>query len=672
MQLHHRLFILSLLIIIILLASFTVTGPATAGIVWLWAGLSAWYALEKPLWPKGKLPLLMLIFLLWITTSIWWSQFPYSSWNTVLIFSALPISFIAWQLTPNPDEVWVKLKTAFVAGTWIVSLMGIYQAAFLGLPRAFGPVTDPNVYACLLNLIWFPLLSAFFKASTNPTENSNFTRIILGISLLLVSLAFFAASSRGATLSWLLLMPLAFFAFKDLYGFRQNAVIALSIVLLSYLVITTITQINLTDRTSLQFLENDASVSVRLVIWHSTIDMFLTHPWIGTGLGTWGDFYPAYRQALDNSTAGYYAHNDYLQIAQEGGIVTVALFISIFFFLASLTFNTISSAKRQSIKIENIGLMLGVMAAYMHAAVNFIFYLIYINIIVGIYAARVWQSNNASQYTTFGLTKAVSTPLQRTLLIFALAIPTCQIALHEASEILLNGTNRSLSVLRKKFPKLTPYEIALFIAAIRPDEYIAQRYIADSAAKALDEINPKNTPLQREILLETIAKYDELRKRTANSPEIAATEANLILAHNQLVPNSTHWARSLANSALASNPRHVESIIALANSYFMENDIAHGYEVLSNGISTMIFLKDRLILQAEVLKHQTPQIEILNGIEEQLKNIKFACKIGQCVNNQVNEINQETQLRKFAASIFPTSNPVVNNSLNSLINSRTK
>lgn len=669
MHFHHRFFIFGLLIIASVISSFATNGTVTAGLLWLWVGWATWFALGKPVWPKGKLPLLMLGFLLWIASSIWWSHSPYNSWNTALILSALPISFIAWQLAPAPDETWAQLKKMFVACAWLVSLWGIYQVIFLGLPRALGPVADPNVYACLLNLAWFPLLAAFFKPHPTFGEKTRFAQLVLGTSLLLVSLAFFAASSRGAMLAWLLLMPLAFWAFKQLPGFRKNVFISLTLALVSYLIITAITHINLAERATLHYLESDASVSLRLLIWRSTLDMFLAHPWLGTGLGTWGDFYPAYRQAADNSTAGYYAHNDYLQIAQEGGLVTFVLFMCIFAFLALLAFRAISSAKRRPVQIENVGLMLGIMAAYMHASVNFIFYLNYINIIVGLYAARVWQSSQLSQRVIFGLPITVSPSLQHALLLIVLAIPISQIALHEASEILLNGKSRSLSLLRKQFPQLTSYEIARLIAAIRPNEYIAQLYVVSNAAQALDEIDPRSTLLQKEVLLETIEKYDELRRNSANSPELGAAEANLILKHRHLMHGNSaiQQARSVAKSALESDPRHVASIIALADSYFLEENPSFGYEVLSTGISKMIFLRDRLVLQAEVLKHQIPQKEAIDQIQDKLRNIRFACKVGDCLGNQSIEDEQQTQLRRFATSISPISDPVINNSLNSLL-----
>ena len=658
------------LIIASVVSSLAATGALTAGWLWIWLGSAVWLAMERPAWSKAALPNLMLAFLLWIAASVWWSHSPYSSWYAVLILGAFPISFIAWQLTPNPDAVWGYLKKLFVAGVWLVSLWGIYQVAFLGLPRALGPVADPNVYACLLNLAWFPLLSAFFKPDIEISKKTKFIRLILGASLLLVALAFFAAASRGATLAWLLLMPVALWAFRHLPDFRKNATVSLSLALASYFVMAAITHAVLTDRANAEYLMQDAAVSVRLLIWRTTVDMFAAHPWLGSGLGTWGNVYSAYRQAGDNSTAGYYAHNDYLQIAQEGGVITFILFVLIFLLLAWQFIRTVSSTKRRPTQVESAGLMLGVMAAYLHASVNFIFYLIYLNIIVGLYAARAWQSSPASRRATdLGLSNAISPALRRIVVLFVFAIPITQIALHEASEIFLSGHSRTLSVLRKQFPQLTPYEIARLINAIRPHEYIAQRYIVESASQTLGEVDPRDTLLRQQILSETIERYDELRRNSVHAAELGAAEAKLILANRDLMPGNSaiRLSRSVAHAALEADPRHVAGIIALAETHFVEGNESAGYAVLSSGISKMIFRRDRLILQAELLKHLVPEKERLNEIQVSLEDIRFACKIGDCLENREIEERQQAKLYELATAIMPISDAVIDGALNSLI-----
>lgn len=64
----------------------------------------------------------------------------------------------------------------------------------------------------------------------------------------------------------------------------------------------------------------DDPTTGRAHFWGVTVDIIRTHPWIGTGLGAYGVVYTGY-----DSRNGMYrleqAHNDYLQILSDGGIV---------------------------------------------------------------------------------------------------------------------------------------------------------------------------------------------------------------------------------------------------------------------------------------------------------------------------------------------------------------
>lgn len=666
MSIRRKPVVFALLVVLSALSAFASTGAVTAGILLAWFGAGAWLAAGNTSWPKAALPNFMLAFLAWVVASVWWSQAPYTSWYTALILAALPLSFLAWYLTPDPDEVWRYLKMAFVPAVWVMSVWGVYQVVFLGLPRALGPVADPNVFACLLNLAWFPLLAAFFRPDFTAPGRSRLAHHFIGLTLMVVALAFFAAGSRGAMFAWLILMSIAFWAFRGLPNFRVNFAISLLIAFTSYLIIAAMSQVQLADRVGADYLARDASVSLRFVIWRTTAEMYLAHPWLGTGLGTWGDIYPAYRQGVDNSTAGYYTHNDYLQIAQEGGVIGIALFLLVLLALAGLLRRAIESGKAQSGRTENVGLMLAVGAVVLHASVNFVFYLIYINIFIGLYTARAWQSEMRVS-NTFVMPR-LSPLVQRMLILFVVAIPIGQIILHETGQALLNGQSRTLSLLRKQYPELTPYEIARVIAAIRPNEYIARRYILESAVQSLDEVDPRDVPLRRTILSETLEQFEALRLQSPNSADLGAKEAQLLLKYGVLMPRgaAVRKARDIAQAALKDDPRHVDATMALADTYFAEGSKTIGFAILSDGVSRMIFLRDRLILQAEVLKHLGGSLQELEEIQTGLRTIRFACKIGDCTENTLIQESFVSRLQKLAVAVVPLDDPLAEVALTSL------
>ncbi len=77
----------------------------------------------------------------------------------------------------------------------------------------------------------------------------------------------------------------------------------------------------------------EASTVVRLDLWAKTLRMFLDHPVTGTGLGTFQWAFASYQRAGEWGKLDY-AHNDYLQLLSEAGIVggvLLALALAVFF-----------------------------------------------------------------------------------------------------------------------------------------------------------------------------------------------------------------------------------------------------------------------------------------------------------------------------------------------------
>ncbi|GAC1381250.1 MAG: hypothetical protein NVS4B7_08580 [Ktedonobacteraceae bacterium] len=84
-----------------------------------------------------------------------------------------------------------------------------------------------------------------------------------------------------------------------------------------------------------QFLHSDASTANRLFLWQEAIKLISTHPWIGIGLEQFHIYYAQLiiSQSTQLDPSGISVHNQYLELAMEGGIfwliVGVLLLISI-------------------------------------------------------------------------------------------------------------------------------------------------------------------------------------------------------------------------------------------------------------------------------------------------------------------------------------------------------
>ncbi len=75
-------------------------------------------------------------------------------------------------------------------------------------------------------------------------------------------------------------------------------------------------------------LEREANQD-RVALWRDAWKMIKEHPVLGQGLGTFQWIYPAY-ESIRPDTPAKYAHNNYLQVLAELGIVGLAVFIWIF------------------------------------------------------------------------------------------------------------------------------------------------------------------------------------------------------------------------------------------------------------------------------------------------------------------------------------------------------
>lgn len=74
----------------------------------------------------------------------------------------------------------------------------------------------------------------------------------------------------------------------------------------------------------------DTSSTLRLALWHSTLAMIRDYPLFGIGWGVYWQVYPRYDYFIANEDIIiYHAHNMYLHIAAETGLVGLAVFLAV-------------------------------------------------------------------------------------------------------------------------------------------------------------------------------------------------------------------------------------------------------------------------------------------------------------------------------------------------------
>jgi O-antigen ligase len=113
----------------------------------------------------------------------------------------------------------------------------------------------------------------------------------------------------------------------------------------------------------------DDPTTGRAHFWSVTVDIIKTHPWIGTGLGAFGVVYTGY-----DSRNGMYrleqAHNDYLQILSDSGIIggLIGLFFVVNLFRMGFTRRDSRDDFRRGVAT---GAMAGCFAVLVHSFFDF-------------------------------------------------------------------------------------------------------------------------------------------------------------------------------------------------------------------------------------------------------------------------------------------------------------
>jgi O-antigen ligase len=119
-----------------------------------------------------------------------------------------------------------------------------------------------------------------------------------------------------------------------------------------------------------QFALNDPTFGGRTYLTKATFQMFLEHPLVGTGPGTWEFFYPKFRPHRFQSYTEY-AHNDVLNLCSDYGLVGFALVASCLILFYRQAFKIAFSRSRSEQCSLAMGAIISVTALLAHSWSDF-------------------------------------------------------------------------------------------------------------------------------------------------------------------------------------------------------------------------------------------------------------------------------------------------------------
>lgn len=225
--------------------------------------------------------------------------------------------------------------------SFILGIDGIYQyftrkdflrhRPVIFTERIYASFSTPNSFGCYLSVvISFVAAQLFRKKGFKPSK------VVYGSLLILLFACLILTVSRGA---W--------FAFLGSTLFLSIWIHSLGVFFLILGVVMVVIQPFchpfIKERLANFLIFSDTSSMDRKFIWQAGWKMFISSPWIGVGVGTFMDNFKKFI-ATDYKYTAAYAHNCYLQMASEMGVIGLAAFLSI---LAVFFYQGIKALKTQ-------------------------------------------------------------------------------------------------------------------------------------------------------------------------------------------------------------------------------------------------------------------------------------------------------------------------------------
>jgi tetratricopeptide (TPR) repeat protein/O-antigen ligase len=228
-----------------------------------------------------------------------------------------------------------KIITTLIVIGFIISFFGIIQdltwngKMFWLFPlthrgRPFGPYVNVNHFAGYISML-IPL-SIGYLFSLKGKYGLSFKPFLI-LAILVMFAALFSSVCRAGIVSLLLSLVFMGFLLVRLKSAKIEKQLPFVFVILMLIGLAWFGSGRIVEKFSHL---NDPSWQARLWVWRGTIEIIKDFPLLGTGLGTFVHIFPKYRLPQTKLFFSY-AHNDFLELLSEGGVLGFA-FISILFF----------------------------------------------------------------------------------------------------------------------------------------------------------------------------------------------------------------------------------------------------------------------------------------------------------------------------------------------------
>jgi O-antigen ligase len=335
--------------------------------------------------PAGVLAILLGLYWLWFGITLLWHPVPQMGTAYFWILGTLPLAFFGNLIEPDGAAHWRVIASGALALAVLLAAWSLWQFFVLRTwPRS--AFLDANSHAGFLNLVTLPAAGIWLAGGSRERESRGILlTAIPSVVLFLLLFAVFLSKGRAAGLS--LGLGLALLLSLGARRAPRRSVVLAVLAAVAFTAANTAWHGEVAQRIQ-QTLFTPAEAGVnRFLIWRQAWSMLGENPWTGIGIGTFWLRWPIWR-APEDMSAGFFVHNDYLQLWLEAGIVAPLLLA------AALATALVGAAKALpaasfSRRMELGGLAGGVLALALHGFFNFNLYQLPVLMLAGALLARL-------------------------------------------------------------------------------------------------------------------------------------------------------------------------------------------------------------------------------------------------------------------------------------------
>ena len=251
--------------------------------------------------------------------------------------------FIVFYICVNSIERLNKTFFICCCAVALYSLFAYLKGKSIDQRLMFGGNFDPNDLAFVL-ITFLPLNLIFiFSESTLTKKAICFINIIVSVLVVLLT------GSRGGFVGLVALFAMILFFKMTLIKPSQKIFLG---IICTIVLVTNINVINVERYQSLLDLENDYNMKDefgRIKVWEKGINIMISHPIFGVGVTCFPEALGFYRSEESITPRWQAAHNSFIQIGTETGIVGLLIF-------SLLSFRAIKIFRRTGKGSENVQL----------------------------------------------------------------------------------------------------------------------------------------------------------------------------------------------------------------------------------------------------------------------------------------------------------------------------